>query len=318
MSFIKNYPTPIGGLALGTAGIAVFWSNVANSAKLSHGILVSASILVIALLLPLILKFALHKNELWDNLKHPTVGSVVPTSAMTLMLLSQTVGLFHPLIAEKMWMIAVMLHITFFCIFAFHRARAFDLNQFVPSWFIPPIGMVVACLTLPSARYLGFANNILMFGFLAYSVLLPLMIYRLLKGDQIEDLRKPTLAVLAAPASLTLSAYLTLTDTPNTTLVTLLFTLALFMTSAVYLLLTRLLRLSFSPAFSAFTFPLVISATATLKISLWSSAHEGFTQYTHTFYITALVEGVIASAIIIYVLKAYLNFFWKTRQHKTL
>lgn len=317
MSFIKNYPTPVGGLALGTAGIAAFWSNVASSTKVSHGILVTASVIVITLLLPLVLKFTIHRGELWGNLKHPTIGSVVPTSAMTLMLLSQTLGLFYPIMAEKIWFFAVILHITFFCIFAFHRARAFDLNHLVPSWFIPPIGIVVACVTLPSTRHLGIANNILMFGLAAYTVLLPLMIYRLLKGEKIEDLRKPTLAVLAAPASLILSGYLTLSEAPDTTFVSLMFALAVLMTTSVYLLLLCLLRLSFSPAFSSFTFPLVISATATLKVSLWASTHETLTQYASALYVTAVVEGVIASAIIMYVFKRYLNFFMETKPRNT-
>ena len=239
------------------------------------------------------------------------MGSVVPTIAMTLMLLSHTLGIFSLSVASVIWVIAVILHIVFFTLFSFHRVRDFDLNHLVPSWFVPPIGIVVACLTVPSSHFLPVAYVLLTFGIIAYAILLPTVIYRLSLGNNIEDARKPTLAILAAPASLTLAGYLSLATEPSTLLIVVLFSIAILMTLTVYIMLTRLLRLPFSPAYSAFTFPLAISATAMLKMSAWAQSAPLFSHYSHAFHVAAMIEGIIASVVILHVMQHYFRFLIK-------
>lgn len=308
MNRLNQYPTPISGLTLGLAGIAAFWSVFITSTNVTHFFLAAIALLVILLLAPLLLKFVLNPRTLLEDLKHPTVGSVVPTIAMTLMLLSHTLSLLSVTAASILWMSAVVLHAAFFSLFCFHRVCDFDLNHLVPSWFVPPIGIVVACLTVPTPYFMLIAHILLVFGLVAYAVLLPAVIYRLSLGGNIENARKPTLAILAAPASLTLAGYLSLSTAPNALLVVALFTIAVLMTLTVYIMLTHLLRLPFSPAYSAFTFPLAISATAMFKMSVWSHSVTLFSNYSHLFYLSAIAEGVIASIVILYVLQHYLRF----------
>ena len=319
MNYLKLYPTPIAGLTLGIAGIAAFWGSVITNTIAANIALIITAAIVIMLLLPLILKFILHPSTLWQDLKHPTVGSVVPTFAMTLMLLSKTIGLGSESLAITLWLFAVILHAGFFSVFCFHRLRDLDINHLVPSWFVPPIGIVVACLTVPSTDFTVLAYVILTFGILTYCIMLPMVIYRLSLGNNIEDARKPTLAVLAAPASLTLAGYLSLSSSPNALLVIALFAIAILMTVSVYIMLVNLLRhLSFSPAYSAFTFPLAISATATYKVSTWSGTVNLFSDYSNVLYNISMIEGILASAVIIYVFQHYVRFLIKTKYNNKL
>ena len=180
----------------------------------------------------------------------------------------------------------------------------------VPSWFVPPIGIVVACISVPTQSLLPIAHLILKFGLIAYAIMLPLMLYRLCFKDSIEDDRKPTLAILAAPASLTLTGYLSISSNPNTLVLLILFSIALVMTISVYLMLSHLLRIGFSPAYSAFTFPLAISATASYKMSVWSQTSNLFENYSTLFFLIGLIEGVIATFIIIYVAQHYTRYIY--------
>lgn len=305
---LKKYPTPISGLTLGLAGICAYWSAVAPNTLIGEVILVVAALLILLLLAPLVMKMVVYPNLLLDDLAHPTVGSVVPTLAMTLMLISATLDIFSTPLGSVLWLFAVVLHIGFFLVFSFSRLRDPDLNHIVPSWFVPPIGIVVACLTLPDMRFLLLAKILLFFGLIAYAIMLPVVLYRLSVGSLIEDARKPTLAILAAPASLTLSGYLTLEISPDPLLVTALFGIAVLMTISVYIMLLKLLKLPFSPAFAAFTFPLAISATALFKMSLWAEQTPLFMNYSKCLFAGSLAEGVIASAVIVYVLQHYLRF----------
>lgn len=305
---IKNnfYPTPIAGLALGIAGICAFWSAYAPitaNVMLFIGLLVAS-----CLLLPLIAKFAWCPALLLEDLKHPTLGSVAPTLAMATMLLSHTIGLYFPLVGIVFWVVAVIAHLIFLAIFTFYRIKEFQLDHIVPSWFVPPIGIVVACLTVPISVFMPIAQVILVFGLISYAVLLPVVIYRLSLGGTIDISRRPTLAILAAPASLTLAGYLTLAVQPNALLVLMLFGIAVLMTISVYLMLFHLIRLPYSPAFSAFTFPLAIGATATFKVSHWVNSIPSLHNSASLLHGVAMIEGVIATVIISYVLMCSMKF----------
>jgi exfoliative toxin A/B len=305
---LKKYPTPISGLTLGLAGICAFWSAIVSNTLAGEVILVAAAVLILVLLAPLVVKMIVFPELLMDDLNNPTVGSVVPTLAMTLMLISATLDIFSVTAGSVLWLFAVVLHVAFFLIFVIGRIKNPNINLLVPSWFVPPIGIVVACLTLPDMRFLLLAKILLFFGLIAYAIMLPVVLYRLSVGGLIEDARKPTLAILAAPASLTLAGYLTLEISPDPLLVTTLLGIAVLMTVSVYIMLLKLLKLPFSPAFSAFTFPLAISATALFKMSLWAEQTPLFMTYAKYLFAASLAEGVIASAVIVYVLQHYIRF----------
>ena len=310
MKLITRYPTPVAGLTLGMIGICIFWASVCPQSLAPKVILTMATLLVTFMLLPLCLKFVLYPAHLWSDLRHPTIGSIVPTLAMSLMLISHTALNLSCILACTIWLSAVILHILFFLIFCFHRMKKIDLNHMVPSWFVPPIGIVVACISIPTQSLLPIAHLILEFGLIAYAIMLPLMLYRLCFKDSIEDERKPTLAILAAPASLTLTGYLSISSNPNTLVLLILFSIALVMTISVYLMLSDLLRIGFSPAYSAFTFPLAISATASYKMSVWSQTSNLFENYSTLFFLIGLIEGIIATFIITYVAQHYMRYIY--------
>jgi exfoliative toxin A/B len=309
---LKNYPTPIAGLILGIFGIANYWAGLIKHSYVSNTVLVLLSLVGLSLLIPLLLKFIRYPRFLLTDLQHPTVGSVLPTMAMSLMYLSHTIALFSYSFAVGLWFFAMALHVCFFLIFCRHRLKERDFHyHLVPSWFVPPIGIVVACLTLPSPSFLIVTHVIVAFGLIMYAIMLPLVIYRLSVGKLIEDGRKPTLAILAAPASLTLAAYLSVVSDPSPLLVVALFGIAVLMTVSVYMMLSHLLRLPFTPAYSAFTFPLAVSATALLKMSVWSQRVPLFSGYQHGFFIASITEGLIASVMIAYVYQHYVKFLTK-------
>lgn len=307
MKLITDYPTPIAGLTLGMIGICIFWVSLYPEVLVPQITLMIITMMVLLMLLPLGIKFILYPAQLWNDLSHPTIGSVVPTLAMSLMLISHILLPLNRILACSIWLMAILLHVSFFCIFCFHRMKNIDLNHMVPSWFIPPIGIVVACISVPSSYFLTLAHIILLFGMVAYAIMLPTMLYRLCLKDSVEDARKPTLAILAAPASLTLAGYLSLTQHPNALIVLVLFSIALLMTLSVYLMLLHLLKLGFSPAYSAFTFPLVISATATYKMSQWLQTTVLLGNYSTLFFLISFFEGVIATVVIIYVFQHYMR-----------
>ena len=83
---LRGLPTPMAGLALGVASLG--WC-LENALPL-HGWGQIAGAAVASLLLALlVLRFALHFDTLKADLKHPVAGSIVPTFAMALMVISR-------------------------------------------------------------------------------------------------------------------------------------------------------------------------------------------------------------------------------------
>ncbi|PFG55501.1 tellurite resistance protein TehA-like permease [Vibrio sp. ES.051] len=302
---VMGAPTPMAGLALGIASLGWSWENFAELH--GYGQWISASIASM-LLVVLAIKFLLHRHLLREDLAHPVVGSVVPTFAMGTMVVSNSLGHFYPMAGDVLWLIAVVLHVVFLVSFVYHRAKDFELHHMVPSWFVPPVGIIVADVSFSGNPVLvPVAQGALMFGMVAYAVMLPVMIYRFMFTHEVPDVAKPTMAIMAAPASLSLAGYLTVTATPSPVIIAMLFGIAVLMTAIIYLAFFKLLRLPFSPGYAAFTFPMVIGATALFKMANWMELQGLASEYVQQVRDLAGIELIIATIVVSYVALQYIK-----------
>lgn len=304
---LRDIPTPMGGLALGIASLGWCWEYYTDLQ--GYGQWTGAGIASV-LLLFLALKFLNHRHLLIDDLTHPVVGSVVPTFAMGVMVVSNTVGQFYPMAGDIIWLLAVVLHIVFLLSFMYYRIGDLRLHHMVPSWFVPPVGIIVAAVSYSGNPLLApVANGTLLFGMTAYFTMLPIMFYRLLFSQQVPDSAKPTFAILAAPASLSMAGYLNIYVEPSPIMLSLMFGIAVLMTLIIYLSFFKLLRLPFSPGYAAFTFPVVIGSTALFKLANWMKDMGINTQYINQIEWLASIELMVATVIVLYVSFRYVRFY---------
>lgn len=306
-SFLRAAPTPMAGLALGLASLGWCWESfvpVQGIAQLGFAGIAAVLLLVLAA------KFVFHPDVLRDELAHPVVGSVVPTFAMALMVVSKAVGLIATIPALTLWLLAVALHIGFLLAFTWHRLRDWRLHHMVPAWFVPPVGLIVADVTFPGEVWLmPLAHVILYFGMVAYAVILPVMIFRLIFAERVPESAKPTIAILAAPASLSLAGYLTVVGHPQPDIVALLAGIAVLMTAVIYVAFFHLLTLPFSPGYAAFTFPLVIGVTALAKLAEWMKTVGMSEENIAPVRLLSDIELSIATVMVLYVALRYVWYY---------
>lgn len=301
----QSLPTPAAGLALGIASIGGLWESVYG---FNGHVQAFTALVAGAILAALLLRFILHPQTLWNDLSHHVVGSVVPTFAMATMVVASSLTAHLPAFALGLWLCAIVFHLVFLALFIYHRTQDMQLHHMVPSWFIPPIGLVVAVFTCPDiATFEPLCYAILVFGIVNYALLLPVMLNRLIFCDKVQAGAKPTIAVLAAPASLCLTGYLSLIEHPSPIIVALLFGIALLMTLLIYTALIHLVKLPFSPGFAAFTFPLVISAKGVYSIITWFESVGIDEHYLTQLQIVALFELLLATAVVVWVSACYLK-----------
>ena len=299
---IGRVPAALGGLALAIVSIAGSWGLfLPAQAALFKIVLTPISLALVTLVL---LKYLFNPGLIHEDLQHHVVSSVMPTLAMTLMVIGGNIYEWMPELGRSIWIFAVAAHIVLFIGFVVYRCRDFHINNMVPSWFVPPIGIVVACVSGSAMGFPELTAWLFTFGVAVYGVMLPIMFYRLIFHDRLPEAANPTFGIMAAPASLTLAGYLTISADPNIFIVAALTPIAILMTTMVWVALVKLLRQPFAPGFAAFTFPMVISATALLKLEQLLTGTLGNTLPSYPqacLYGMATLELAVATGVVSYV-----------------
>lgn len=302
-------PSPLSGLALAIASLSLCWENVLH---FNNTIQILGALLASLILIPLLLKFLFNPSLLKQDLQHPVAGSMIPTLAMAIMLVANALAFYFLQLAQIISWFAIFLHLYFLCAFIFYRSKSFNFKQILPSWFIPPIGLVLAIVMHPGGLSPFFTHILLVIGLVSYAILLPIVLYRLLFSGSLDNSQKPIITILATPASLLLVAYFASTTQPNELLFGILLGVAVLMTAYVYVAFINLLRLPFSPVYSAFTFPLVVGAIALFKTSQFLLKEGVDIKWVTLTTQLANIELLIASMMVLYVSFRYIQKFWPT------
>lgn len=306
-SFLKEIPIPICGLILGISSLG----NLLTSDKLFilgnlAGII--ATILMIFMVVKIMVLLRNSFTKMWD----PIIASVAPTFTMALMILS---GIWKRwglgVISNAVWVIAVILQFFLIGVFVYVHLikKRVKLYHVYPSWFVTFVGIGVIPVTA-NQFFPSLGAPILQLSLLTYGIMFPIVCFRLVR-HKLPIPTKPLLTIMAAPASLCLTGYLSIAKNPNFMLSAAGVIFAQFLYWATLILVTRYMFDNFYPSFAAFTFPLVISATA-------------LTRFTNTFRslevmnILSDVELAIAGFVVIFVLIKYLNFILQRVEIKNI
>lgn len=300
-NFINRIPIPMSGLVLALFSLAKLL--LAFDLQLVTTMLSSAGML---LSMGLVLKVVLFPKKVWQELQNPVIAAVSPTFTMAVMVAS-SLYMTTSQVWQMIWWCAVVLHfaLMLFFTYRFVLSEPLTLTKIYPSWFIMYIGMGVMPLTAgDQAPMLMTVVSYTCMAFLL--VLLPPVILRIFVLRDIEQPALPLITILCAPTSLILAGILAHFSEPSPLLLLVALILAQVLYVVVLTQLPRLLRLPFYPSYAAFTFPLVISATALLQ----TYEHFGYSNH----FVTALIiiEATIATIMVGYVTVRYLQFLWES------
>ncbi len=303
--FLKKYPVPIVGLMLGLAAAGNLIQSYGEIYRNVFGIL---SAILLVFMLGKILKYP---KDVVKSLDNPVVASVFPTMSMGIMLLSTYCTPYLSSFAYLMWIIGIILHIILILWFTKKFVLNFNIKQVFPSWFIVYVGIVVASVTAPVYKMANIGQVAFWFGFATYLILLPIVLYRVIKVKEMPEPTLPTIAIFAAPASLLLAGYMKSFETKNMMIVWFLMLLSVLMYISVIVMLVKLLKLNFYPSYSGFTFPLIISG---ISIKLTNGFLIKSKQAIPVLKYLVKFQEIIAISITIYVLVRYIQFLLPKRK----
>lgn len=300
-NFLLKLPIPVSAIGLSFAGLAGLFAE--------YGLIKNSFMIVSCLILiSVIIKFFLNPTMFKEQLNQAPIAATFPTFYMALAFLSKLFLPIHYYTALILWLVATIGHC--WCIISFTKKFAIkrDLSLVLPSWFIVYVGIVASAIAAPVFNIpilIRIAQLILVFGFVSFFVLLPIITKRV-KVMPLPEPLQATFCIFAAPASLNLVGYLAITINKNFTLIVLQAILALILYIIVLINLFSLVKKDFSPAQAALTFPLVISATA-IKLSTGVFVSKMASLASISMFISYLAL-IIAVLVVFIVFIRYLNF----------
>ena len=297
---MKKLPLVFSGCLLGLAGagnlIADTWS------VLSHLLSLTGLILWIYFLILHLFNWKETKQELTK----PPLLSGMATFPMAGMILSTYVFrlLPHlPLVAQGLWWFSFILDLALITTFTIKFACPGRRVNATPSWTVLYVGIAVAALTYPLVGIIEIAYATLIFGFLLTFYLYPL-IYSDLKKHPLPLALLGQEGIYCAPFSLLLAS---LVRVGGASLPTWLLIVMILASQAFYFFvmirLPKIVKGGFQPAFSALTFPTIISATS-LKMA------QGILRLPFVDYLV-IAETFVCLSILLFVLGAYLIWLRK-------
>ena len=301
MNIIRNLPTPIAGLALGSAALGNLLQPYSSSLQLLFNLL---SLIIIVLLT---IKFVLGFDKLNKEMENPVVATVLATYPMTIMLLASFSKKYIGLLSMPVWIIGIFLDfcVVYYAIYNF-IIKERHISKIYPTWFITFVGPAVVTVTAINYNLETLGLIYFYFSYINYLVLLPFVLYRVYKYKHYKDGDYPTITVFSAPGGLLLASYMIGVTQKSNTILAILIPLTILLFIFVLIQLPYLLKRKFYPSFSAFTFPLVICAISFQKTGIYYQITE-FSILNILIHLTEL----LAIIIVIYVWYGFIkNLFY--------
>lgn len=295
MNKISKIPVPLLPAMVGACTLSNVYLTLGFS-WLRHIFMILGAVLIVCYFIKIIGSFDIVKKEYTTTVP----SSLYAGFTMLLMILGSYVFDFHAGIGKGIWFVGLILHGLHILAFTFlHVLKGVKMETFLPSWFVTYVGILVSCVVGGAMEEKAILTVIVYYGIVIYFILLFFLFYRLIKYP-IKEPTYHTLAIIMAPCCLCLVGYLNIIDTPNATLVWVLYACVFVSLLFVLSKIPKFFSFSFTPGFAGMTFPMAIGVVASAKMSGYLS-NTGFESLAEIvkevqgiqIYVTTIIIGFV-------------------------
>ncbi|HJJ31276.1 MAG TPA: TDT family transporter [Methanocorpusculum sp.] len=264
--FLSILPIPFGGVMLSFAclGLLVscFFSGYTGCPGVGMVLHIICGCAAALIWILFIAKCIFCFPQVKTALKDPAAASVSGTFCMSTMMLAVYLKEIAGDSAVILWWAGIFLHAALIVLFSVRFLHPFKIQNVYPSWLVVYVGILVASITSPYFSQEVSGQVIFWFGVVCCIVLTPVLLLRQFKYP-LPDGLKPLVCIFAAPVSILAASYVQAFDADFRAAGILLAVESVILI-IILAALPKLLRLSFSPAHAAFTFPFHVTASAFL------------------------------------------------------
>lgn len=278
---------------------AMTLSNVYNSmgyAWVRHLTMWVATIVLICYSIKIVRYFGTCKKEYMTTVP----SSLYAGFTMVMMILGSYCFDYSQIVGKGIFIVGFCLQIIHILVFTYNNLiKKRDIETFVPSWFVTYNGFLVCCVVGGVMNMNGILRIVVCYGIVVYFILIPFMIWRLLKVE-IKPALYHTMAVLPSPCSLCVVGYLNLIDNKFEPLLWILYACVLASVFFVIVKLPKFFAFSFAPSFASLTFPMAIGVVATNRMTayLTETGRSSLAAITNQLggiqlYLTTMIIGYV-------------------------
>lgn len=314
---MKQYIDKLSRMPIGISGTCLAFITLSNSWNLKGITYLKpvAIFLAVAMLMLMLLRLVQFPQVMLSELKHPVSGTFYPTMGMVLWLVSAYFYPKFPVLCSYLWLSAVVYHYGIIVFYTIIRIKEKSFKNIMPTCFIVYTGMITGSIASKGMDGVfpfipQIAEFMLMFGFVLYTVLLPVVLYIVFKSDNLNEQSFPTAGILCSPAPLGIVGILTISENPNPYMLFWLFVTGTSLLFVVYSYIARLFPKGFKPSYAGFTFPLAISTLAAYKLSAYCG-ELGIQALSTIFRFMGDIEIFFSSYVVFFVLLNFLYMFYQ-------
>ena len=261
----------------------------------------------------MLLRLILYPKVMYKELKDPVIGTFYPTMGMVTWLVSAYFYPHFPRVCSILWLAAVVYHYSIVIFYTVIRIKERKFNNIMPTCFIIYTGMItgsVASRVMEGSLIASIAHFMLMFGFIFYTLLLPVVLYIVFKSEILDDHKLPTVGIVCSPAPLGIVGILSIETNPNIYMLTWLIVTGLILLVVVYSYIIKLFKEGFKPTYASFTFPLAIATLAAYDLSTYFLDGK-YKVLGNIFKLLGDIEIFIATYVVFFILLHFINMFIK-------
>lgn len=290
-NFFANLPIGLMGGALGLVILANTYASVDLKSVQFVLMNLGAFLLILGFL-----KLIAFPKRIWAEVKRPELYSTYIAFPMTVMTVGKFYSEYNIQLGRILWYIGAGLDLfivlSFLYMYAIKKPK---LENVSPSWFLLLVGSVVIPASNFDALLVPYARIVWLFCFVAYIIIIPIIIYRCLKLSLPKAIY-PYYGITSAPASLLTVGYLVVCKV-NIQLLSCMVLVAITMTLFSYIKLPKVVADGFRPSFAGYTFGLAISCLCQFKVATYYEKLD-YTQIALILRSLGYIELLIASIAI--------------------
>lgn len=261
---IENLPVPILPTMVGALTLSTVYSNMGYTWVRHITSWVSVIVLV-----SYIIKMIVYPKTCLKEYSNTVPASLYAGFTMITMILGSYFYNLSPIFGKILWVTGLILHAIHILIFTYRNVlKGVNMQTFVPSWFVTYNGIMVSTVVGGIMNEPAICKIVVYYGIAVFTIIIPFMLYRLLKHELKEPMYH-TQAILLAPSSLCLVSYLNFIQAPNKLVVYYLYFAVICALIFIIIKLPTFFSFIFHPGFAGLTFPMAIGTVASSKMSAY-------------------------------------------------
>ena len=306
---IENLPVPILPTMVGALTLSTVYSNMGYT-WVRH----ITSWIAVIVLLSYIIKMMVYPKTCLKEYSNTVPASLYAGFTMITMILGSYFYNASPVFGKTLWFTGLILHAIHILIFTYRNVvKGVNMQTFVPSWFVTYNGIMVSTVVGGVMNEPAICKIVVYYGIAVFTIIIPFMLYRLLKHELKEPMYH-TQAILLAPSSLCLVSYLNFIETPNKFIIYYLYLAVICALIFIIIKLPTFFSFIFHPGFAGLTFPMAIGTVASSKMSAYliGQGYETFGNVINQIsgiqiYITTGIISVVLFKFFMLLVDSYKN-----------